>query len=58
MPAQLMFGDLAVNARGAGLPLVALGFLAMQASTAREGLFGFGDEAMGFARVVNGAKGL
>jgi hypothetical protein len=32
MPAQLMFGNSDMNARGAGLPLVALRSLAMQAS--------------------------
>jgi hypothetical protein len=31
MPAQLMFGNSDVNARGSGLPLVALSSLAMQA---------------------------
>jgi hypothetical protein len=32
MPAQRMFGNSGVNARGSGLPLVALRSLAMQAS--------------------------
>jgi hypothetical protein len=37
MPAQLMFGNSDVNARGSGLPLVALRSLAMQASIIRHG---------------------
>jgi hypothetical protein len=59
MPAQLMFGNSDVNASGAGLPLVALRALAMQASivvgnansTAR-GRFCLGGRIVAWARLA------